>query len=942
MTDRDDAGWLLDEIRRLVAQTRNAPESSITVRWTDSLDRDLGLDSLARAELAHRLRARMKSSPDEELDESALFEAETAADLMRRLRPAARSVGDRTLPVMEEADHAAEPRDALTLQEVLAWHAERTPDRMAVHLHEDAGEVDRISYGGLYEESLRVAAALVELGLAPGETAAIMLPTGRAYFVSFYGILLAGGIPVPLYPPTRPSQIEDHLRRQTAILANAESRVLITFPRAVSLAGTLGDRAPCVRNVVTADELRAHRGCLAPRTHRPDEIALLQYTSGSTGDPKGVVLTHANLLANIRAIGRALEVTSEDRFVSWLPLYHDMGLIGACLGTMYFGVPLLLMSPFAFLSSPVRWLRAIHEHRATLSAGPNFAYELCLNKIEESQLSGIDLSSWRAAMNGAEPVSVRTIERFRARFAPYGFRPDAVMPVYGLAESSLVLTFPLPLNRPLVIDRVERGAFSSTGDAVIADSDDAPAFVGCGRPLNGHEVRILDDHGREAPDRRQGRLWFRGPSATSGYYRNPEATRRLIRDGWIDSGDLAYTVNGEVFVTGRIKDLIIRAGHNLHPHEVEEIIGAVPGCRKGCVAIFGSPDPVSGTERLVIVAETRLTEARERSELEGRIRAAATDEIGAPPDEIVLAPPGTVPKTSSGKIRRSAARERYAAGRLLGGETAGWRTRAWLLRLDLASHIKRGARGAAETAYSIWVWSVFLPAAITTWIAVAVLPGSGVRWRFVRVAARAVLALGGIRLTVEGSPRGRGTGRRRGTRHLEAAAPVVAVSNHCSYIDGVILAAACRRDLAFVAKRELLDHWISRIFLERLGAVFVERFDPQEARDDTERIVACVRAGRSLAVFPEGTFLRSPGLLPFRLGAFLVAARTGTPVAPVAVRGTRTILRDGQWLVRRHAVTVSFGDTLTPREDSYVEAVRLRDLARAFILREVREPDVTG
>src|SRR5438874_2619782 len=361
-----------------------------------------------------------------------------------------------------------------------------------------------------------------------------MLPTSRAFFVSYAGILLAGAIPVPIYPPFRADRIEEYAARQSAILNNAEVCMLLTFRRAESVAKLLRPRVRSLEGVVDAEKLIDAADKAPPlspgalplhvtgnRARQGSDIALLQYTSGSTGDPKGVILTHANLLANIRSIGEAVQLTSEDVGISWLPLYHDMGLIGAWLTLLHFGTPLSVMSPLAFLTRPERWLWAFHKHRGTITAAPNFAYELCVRKIADKDIEGLDLSSMRAALNGAEPVNPETLERFEQRFAKYGFRREAQLPVYGLAEATLGVTIP-PLNRGPRIDRVERETFTTQGRALPATAEDATAisFVSSGKSLPGHEVRIVDEKGNAVPERTEGFLWFRGPSATSGYYRN--------------------------------------------------------------------------------------------------------------------------------------------------------------------------------------------------------------------------------------------------------------------------------------------------------------------------------------------------------------------------------------------------------------------------------------
>jgi acyl-CoA synthetase (AMP-forming)/AMP-acid ligase II len=486
-----------------------------------------------------------------------------------------------------------------------------------------------------------VAGGLRERDIGRGDAVALMLPTGADFLRAFAAVLLLRAVPVPIYPPLRLDRLEEYARRQSAILKDARVALLITIARARPVARLLAPAVPSLREVVTAEELAEAGTHVAGEEARADDVAFVQYTSGSTGQPKGVVLTHANLLANIRAIAHGLELAPTDVGVSWLPLYHDMGLIGSWLNCMHHGVPLTLLPPTAFLARPERWLWAIHERRATLSPAPNFAYELCVRRIADASLEGLDLSSWRVALNGAEPVSPATLERFAARFGRYGFRREAMTPVYGLAECSVALAFP-PLGRGPRVDRVAREPFSREGRAEPAAAD-APAsleFVSAGRALPEHEIRLVDDAGAAVADRVVGRLLFRGPSATSGYLANPEATSAItMADGFLDSGDLAYRADGEIYVCGRRKDLIIKAGRNLVPQEIEEAAAEVPGVRRGCVVAFGAPNPALGTEALVVVAETRVTDPEERD----RIVAAVTERVAAalelPPDQVVLVAP---------------------------------------------------------------------------------------------------------------------------------------------------------------------------------------------------------------------------------------------------------------------------------------------------------------
>ncbi len=309
-----------------------------------------------------------------------------------------------------------------------------------------------------------------------------------------------------------------------------------------------------------------------------------------------MLLTHDNLLANIRAIGAGLEAGPTDVGVSWLPLYHDMGLIGSWLFCLHSGIPITLLPPTAFLARPERWLWAIHQRRGTLSGAPNFAYELCARRVPDEALEGLDLSSWRVALNGAEPVSPGTVERFTRRFAPYGFRPEALMPAYGLAENSVALALPA-MGRGTRFDRVARRPFQDEGRAVPRGRRRplGPGLRQHRRALPDHEVRIVDDEGREVEERVVGRLVFRGPSMTSGYYRKPEATAAItVAGGWLDSGDLAYRADGEIHIAGRRKDLIIKGGRNIVPQEVEEAAAEVEGIRRGCVVAFGAEHPETG------------------------------------------------------------------------------------------------------------------------------------------------------------------------------------------------------------------------------------------------------------------------------------------------------------------------------------------------------------
>ena len=415
------------------------------------------------------------------------------------------------LPKAPQLPFVTAPTGAQTLVEVLDWHLNQHPDRLHATVLQDENIVlASLTFGELAKGAHAVAARLIEAEVAPGDRVALMLPTGADFFIAFFGILYAGAVPVPIYPPMQLSKIEEFMRRQAGILRNADARILVTVPEALRFASVLRGLVPTIDAVRSVQSLSVEGADIQlPILRDSAATALIQYTSGSTGDPKGVVLSHANLLANIRSIGQVIEASSADVFVSWLPLYHDMGLIGAWLGSLYFAAPLYVMSPLSFLGRPQSWLWAMHRFRATISAAPNFAFELCATKIADADLAGLDLSTLRLLADGAEPVSVNTLRRFTERFERHGFRPGAMAPVYGLAENAVALAMPSPGRGPL-IDRVSREALSRNGKAEPAKPDDPNMveIVSCGQPLPDHEVRIIDELGREVGDRSEGRLEF--------------------------------------------------------------------------------------------------------------------------------------------------------------------------------------------------------------------------------------------------------------------------------------------------------------------------------------------------------------------------------------------------------------------------------------------------
>ena len=979
---RLDADGLVALVVEIAGELRAAGEGPLRVGLDTDLGRDLGLDSLTRMELLARLeRATGASLPDR-----VLAEAATLRELLRAFEsvrpaaapgaesgPAAPGVPRRgdapCAPRIRPAEGTARvsgpaaglesdaaPADAGTLVDALVRHASAHPERTHVRLVDGSDSETVLTYGALLEGARRIASGLVRRRLTPGRAVAIMLPTGIDYLRCFLGVQIAGGVPLPIYPPARLAQLEDHLRRHERILENADAEWLVTFDEARQVSRLLAARASRRCRVATVRELVVPGASAPPEdlavSPGPDDIAFLQYTSGSTGQPKGVVLTHRNVIASLDAMAKALSVTPRDVFVSWLPLYHDLGLIAAWLGSLVYGFPLVLMSPLTFLARPARWLRAIHRHRGTLSGGPNFAFELCARRIADEEIEGLDLSSWRMAFNGAEPVHPDTLEAFAARFAPFGLAVKALAPVYGLAEATLGVAF-TPVGRGPRIERVVRDALEREHRAELAAAGDETALrlVSSGVPIPGFEVRTVDDGGRETPERVEGRLQFRGPSTTSGYFRDRAATAALFDGDWLESGDLAYVAGGELFITGRVKDVVIRAGRNLHPHDFEQAAGDLAGVRRGCVALFSARargGAAAGTERLVAVVETRETDPARRAEIRAALGRLAEERLGQPVDEAMLAPPHTVLKTSSGKIRRRAMAERYESGEL--AAPRGTSRPLWLRLVRLAAGgtgpaLRRSVRRIGEVAFAGWVWSALALVGVVPAAAAMVVRRPRFGFACVRTAARMVFRLTGVRLTVEGA------------EHLLPGGACVIASNHTSYLDGLVLAAALPCPARFVAKAELRDNLLARWFLDGIGVLYVDRFDIARSVAHAEGLAGSLRAGDRIAIFPEGTLHRMPGLLPFQMGAFRAAVEGEAPVVPVILRGTRSLMRNGTWFPRRVPVHVRIGEPMVPptldlpaagassdaaERDVWPRAALFREAVRAWMLAHCGEPDLAN
>ena len=552
--------------------------------------------------------------------------------------------------------------------------ATRPDDRAYVALSDRGGEGSAITFAELDRRAAALAARIAKRA-EPGARALLLFPMGIDCLVAFFACLYAGVIAVPMMVPRRQSTRD----ASSSILADCEPRLALTTQELLS--GMRGDLVGRLNYAglewLAVDDTAEHAAEADPvrREVRPEDIAFLQYTSGSTSAPKGVMVSHGNLLANLEMIRIACGNTSASTYVSWVPLYHDMGLILNALQALYIGALCVLIPPLAFLQRPWLWLRAISDYRAEVAGGPNFAFDLCVDRQRPEQLAGIDLSCWKVAFVGAEPVLARTVERFTATFRPYGFDPQAMWPGYGMAEATLLISGGRRGKGPLIRSVSRAGLLRHAAVPPRESADDQPV-VGCGRALTGEEIAIVDPESRERlAGGRVGEIWVSGPNVAEGYWCNPDETQATFRAriageedrAWLRTGDLGFLdESGELFITGRIKDVLIIRGANHYPQDIEETVQqSHPALRRHGGAAFTVPDDDKG-EQLVIVQEVERTERHRivAEQLIRQIREAIVTEHDIVPSDVSLLRPGALPKTTSGKIQRALARQLWLTGGL--------------------------------------------------------------------------------------------------------------------------------------------------------------------------------------------------------------------------------------------------------------------------------------
>ncbi len=537
--------------------------------------------------------------------------------------------------------------------------------------------------------------ALQELGLEKGDRIGLIVIEPEDFVLTFLAAVRVGVVPVPLYPPLALGALDAYMEKTSRILRASGARMLFASEKLQNVLWSLVGRVKSLERLVVIETLGQATGRAEPVTVRPEDLCFLQYTSGSTADPKGVMVTHASLVANSKAImGPGLQTSPERTIgVTWLPLYHDMGLIGFVVAPMLHSVRVVFIPTLRFLKRPNVWLDTIHRHRGTISFAPPFAFGLAARRATEAKLAEWDLSCVEALGCGAEPIPPQVMREFTELFHTRCKLPrNAILPAYGMAEATLAIALK-PLDEEMRTQVVDAEAFKEEGVVRTPANDDAPTFehVACGPAFPEHEITIQDETGRILPEGHEGEICVRGPSVTPGYFENPEATAETFRDGWLHTGDLGYLLDGQVYVTGRIKDLIIINGKNLHPQTIEWVAQEVDGVRKGNVVAFSIPGESS--ERLVIALETK---ASDREALAREVASRVKAELQLPVHEVVCLSSGALPKTSSGKLQRRRTRQQYLDGSLgrEGTRTVGTSGG----KVKLARHVARSLWTRAKVA----------------------------------------------------------------------------------------------------------------------------------------------------------------------------------------------------------------------------------------------------
>lgn len=548
---------------------------------------------------------------------------------------------------------------------------------------------------------------LLAAGLKKGDRVGLVLPEPKEFLLTFMGALSVGVVPVPMYPPMSFGKLDAYTSTAARILRASGAVALITERRVQSVLWSLLDKVEQLEWLLVVEELKPAPGAAPDLTHiQPEDVAFLQFTSGSTAEPKGVVVTHGTLLHNLHAIMKhGLQISPTDVAVTWLPMYHDMGLIGFMLAPMWYAVPTVFLPTIDFVKHPTKWMETVSKYRGTITFAPNFAFALATRRTSAAKLATLDLSSLKALGCGAEPNHPGTLRAFVEHFKEAGLNPGALLPCYGMAEATLAMTFN-PLGEGMRTDRIDADIYHREGRAQpVGANEEGPhvlEYVSCGFPLPAHQVKVMDERGNVLPDRTVGELVFAGGSVTPGYYQKPEETAAAYRAEGLRTGDLGYMVNGEVFVCGRKKDVIILNGRNYDPQTIEWEVAEVEGIRKGNVVAFSRPSAV--TEELVVVAETK---AEDLDALRAVVIKRVRESLQLNAHDVVLLQPGQLPKTSSGKLQRRRTQQQYEDGSLgregvrTMGSSAQSLTLAKHLSISLVARVRHTIRRRTRTVFSV-------------------------------------------------------------------------------------------------------------------------------------------------------------------------------------------------------------------------------------------------
>jgi acyl-CoA synthetase (AMP-forming)/AMP-acid ligase II len=535
-------------------------------------------------------------------------------------------------------------------------------------LVEEAEHETTVTFAELFDRAQRAAAALIDAGVSPGDRVAVLAPTGLGFLDAFFGAVMAAAVPVPLYPPVRLGRLRDYHVATAEMLRRSGARLVVADQRVRLLLGeTLAIARPELGTLST-DSLSSHtkHACLRAT---PDALGLIQFSSGSTASPRPVALSHRALCAQCEALPTLFSArpAAENVGCSWLPLYHDMGLIGGLLTAVHHGGKLVLLSPERFLAKPGSWLRAIARHGATVSPAPNFAYAVCERRVRDDELAGLDLSCWKHALCGAEPVSPEVLRKFARRFSAFGFDEGALMPVYGMSEAALAVTY-APHGRALRAVSLDPGTLARTGDVSPGDREIASVGV----PLPGTRIEVRAASGEVNAEGKIGRIHVASTSLMDGYYGDPEATAKVMSGDFLDTGDLGFWHDGELYVAGRAKDVVIVRGANHAPQEFEVPIDEVEGVRVGCAVALGfQPSSSGGEELLLLVERANGRSPDEDAAIVSAVRVGVMEATGVKAHTIVVLDPGTLPRTSSGKLRRREALALFLSGNLTSPDQVG-------------------------------------------------------------------------------------------------------------------------------------------------------------------------------------------------------------------------------------------------------------------------------